>query len=128
MTDDGKPVKQVLSERGARYGDFTHHAEKTEAILSILETSPSWKIMLPFQRQALRTIADKLARIANGDPFYDDNYRDIAGYATLVLERLEVEKKKPGFLERMGLKVPPAPPAVVEKVLPPPAPVPPSNN
>ncbi len=34
-------------------------------------------------------IAHKLARICNGDPDYGDSWRDIAGYATLVADRLE---------------------------------------
>ena len=48
----------------------------------------SWGLMKPFQRQALRTICDKLARIANGDPDYIDNWHDLRGYAKLVEDRL----------------------------------------
>jgi hypothetical protein len=34
-------------------------------------------------------IMHKVARILNGDPNYADNWIDIAGYATLVADRLE---------------------------------------
>ena len=34
-------------------------------------------------------ISHKIARIMNGDPNYADNWIDIAGYATLVANRLE---------------------------------------
>lgn len=59
-----------------------------------IKPSPSsgWSRLAPDQAQALDTIADKIARILNGDPNYDDNWRDIAGYATLVLKRLEAEQ------------------------------------
>jgi len=43
------------------------------------------------QREALEMIAHKIARILNGDPNYADNWIDIAGYATLVANRLEKE-------------------------------------
>jgi hypothetical protein len=33
-------------------------------------------------------ICHKMARIVNGDADYDDSWIDIAGYATLVAERL----------------------------------------
>lgn len=41
--------------------------------------------------EALEMIAHKIARICNGDPNYADNWVDIAGYATLVANRLEKE-------------------------------------
>jgi hypothetical protein len=41
------------------------------------------------QREALDMIAHKIARIINGDPDYADSWVDIAGYATLVSERLK---------------------------------------
>jgi hypothetical protein len=41
------------------------------------------------QLEALDMIAHKIARILNGDPNYADNWIDIAGYATLVANRLE---------------------------------------
>jgi hypothetical protein len=41
------------------------------------------------QIEALEMIFSKLARILNGDPNYADSWIDIAGYATLVADRLE---------------------------------------
>ena len=43
----------------------------------------------PDQREALEMIAHKIARIVNGDPNYADSWVDIAGYATLVADRLQ---------------------------------------
>jgi hypothetical protein len=34
-------------------------------------------------------ITHKISRILNGDPNYDDSWRDIAGYAMLVVKELE---------------------------------------
>jgi hypothetical protein len=55
----------------------------------LLRASGNWLELEPDQKQALDTILDKISRIINGDPDYTDNWRDIAGYATLVLNRLE---------------------------------------
>ena len=89
-------VDATLAERGNRYGDFTDHAKIAEALHGILvgdtpagKFNTSWGVMQPFQRQALRVIADKIARILNGDPDYVDNWHDIQGYAKLVEDRLE---------------------------------------
>jgi hypothetical protein len=41
------------------------------------------------QREALDMICSKMARIMNGDPNYVDSWEDIAGYATLVANRLK---------------------------------------
>ena len=88
-------VDETLAERGARYGDFTEHAKIAEALHGILvgdtvagNFTTSWGVMKPFQRQALRVICDKLARILNGDPDYVDNWHDLCGYAKLVEDRL----------------------------------------
>lgn len=89
MSDTHKTLNEVLSERGSRYGKFEEHAIIAMAIKDIFRTTLNWHTRLADdQCQALDTIADKIARILNGDPNYDDNWRDIAGYATLVLNRL----------------------------------------
>ena len=45
--------------------------------------------MDPDQREAMEMICQKMARIMNGDPNYSDSWHDIAGYATLVANRLD---------------------------------------
>lgn len=43
----------------------------------------------PDQLEAINMIVNKIGRIYNGDPHYSDSWRDIAGYATLVADRLD---------------------------------------
>lgn len=87
MTD----INATLAERGARYGDFATHAAIAMDLKRAMENSPGWPTTSDPHRQALHVIADKIARILNGDPNYADNWHDIAGYATLV-ERVIAEK------------------------------------
>lgn len=82
-----KTTEQLLAERGARYGDFTIHAEITWRIKGAMRDSNTFQKLQPFQKEALDMIAHKIGRILNGDPNYYDNWADIAGYAKLVADR-----------------------------------------
>lgn len=84
-------VSQTLEERGRRYGDFAGHATITRALKDLAHNHPAWAKLADDQREALDMIAHKIGRILNGDPNYADSWIDIAGYAKLVADRLEVE-------------------------------------
>lgn len=88
-------IQQTLNERGNRYGEFNEHARITQEIKNVLQSGRSWETCNASQREALEMIAHKLGRIVNGDPNYDDSWRDIAGYAQLVVNELEDANKKP---------------------------------
>ena len=81
-------VNDTLKERGSRYGDFTDHAFIAQELQDAMRANDGWKRLDAVKRQALSVIADKIARILNGDPEYADNWHDIQGYARLVEERL----------------------------------------
>ncbi len=81
-------VDQTLAERGARYGDFTDHADIAQNLQNFMRFTEGWGQLNNVQKQALTVIADKIARILNGDPNYSDNWHDIQGYARFVEERL----------------------------------------
>lgn len=81
-------INETLAERGSRYGKFTDHANITQNIKFIMQKTPKWDNLMPDQKESLEMIAHKIGRILNGDPNYDDSWRDIAGYAQLVTQRL----------------------------------------
>lgn len=96
---NGCAVNSTLTERGARYGDFTDYARLAQQLQDALRNHrrPSipfegfehpWNQLSEVQKQALTIIADNLARILNGDPNYSDNWHDIQGCAKLVEDRL----------------------------------------
>lgn len=86
-------VQDTLAERGARYGAFDEHSVIAQSLQTVMRGTPDiktgWQYLAPDMQQALTTIADKIARILNGDPAYIDNWHDIQGYARLVEQRLE---------------------------------------
>ena len=80
----------VLDERGSRYGNFQGHAEVTQRLKEIFweELAKRGKKLDADQMEALEMVMHKIGRITNGDANYDDSWRDIAGYAMLVCDRL----------------------------------------
>ncbi len=82
-------VSDTLAERGARYGQFADHAKIAQGIQDVMRAAPKWDALDHDMKQALSVIADKIARILNGDPFYLDNWHDLSGYATLIERRIQ---------------------------------------
>lgn len=82
-------ISDTLAERGKRYGKFETHAVISRNIKLVMFSTSVWINLEPDQSEALEMIAHKIARILNGDPDYSDSWRDIAGYAMLVANRLE---------------------------------------
>ena len=93
-------LDKVLAERGSKYGKFEDHAKISQDIKQILQDNVLFRSVLlnydvpPYITEGLDMIAHKLGRIANGDPFYDDSWVDIAGYATLVANILKERNAK----------------------------------
>lgn len=88
-------TEDVLVERGKRYGNYLEQTKISSALTDVLVEFAGDKRLQTDQEDALFMICVKIARIINGDPDYADNWRDIAGYATLVAERLEgIERKQ----------------------------------
>ena len=84
----GDKVGGTLTERGERYGDFTDNAAVSQRIKdAMMYDEGMWARLNYVQREALSVIAQKFARILNGDPNYRDNWHDIQGYARLAEER-----------------------------------------
>jgi len=88
-------IENTLAERGARYGDFKEHAAIAQDIQDAMRKSAGWEKLAPDQKQALTVVADKIARMLNGDPNYIDNWHDIIGYAKLVEARLLAAQPAP---------------------------------
>ncbi len=87
MKKKPQSVDETLTERGSRYGDFSTHAVIAQDLKDVMRECESFARLSADKKQALEVIADKIARILNGDPEYRDNWHDIAGYAKLAEDR-----------------------------------------
>lgn len=96
--DDEKPnegdetdVDTVLDARAKDYGKFIEGAEIMQMLKRLVHNYIEDRgTPLAFdQREAIDMIIHKLGRIINGNPDKVDHWVDIAGYATLVADRLQ---------------------------------------
>lgn len=86
-------ITKILTQRGKTYGNFLGQAAITKRLKDEMRGTIGWKRLPPDMQEALEMLAVKCARILNGDPYYLDNWQDIAGYAQLVADRLKGSKK-----------------------------------
>jgi len=78
----------ILEEREVTHGDFMAKARFIEKVQDIISKN-AWNDLEADQKEAIHMIFVKLSRILYGDPNYVDHWDDIAGYATLVVNRLK---------------------------------------
>jgi len=83
------PINDILAERDATYGDFEEVSRISQHLKTGMQSGISYNKMPQIQQEALDMIANKLARICNGDSSYLDSWHDIIGYVTLVENYLE---------------------------------------
>lgn len=82
-TDKEKSVDEILSDRGSKYGSFKTHAEITQALKAVMRATPNWEGLPAHHKESLEMTAHKIGRMLNGDPSYDDNFKDVNGYNEL---------------------------------------------
>lgn len=87
------PTEALITERGSRYGKFKDGAEIMQSLKDTMRDVDGWNNLTASQKEALDMIQHKIGRILNGDPTYDDSWKDIAGYATLIVNELNGEIK-----------------------------------
>ena len=84
-------VDAILNERASTYGSFMDHATIAYQLKQTAHqfTAEKGKLFEYDQCEALDMIFSKIGRILNGNPNHVDSWTDIAGYATLVADRLQ---------------------------------------
>ena len=86
-------VTETLAQRGTRYGDYSDNASVSQSLKAWLWAQRGWNNLSHDKKETLEMIAQKIARILNGDPEYADNWHDIAGYAALTEQRCKSNKR-----------------------------------
>lgn len=82
-------IRAVLNEREKNYGDYGDVSDTSQRIKNVLRQNPNWDELYQFQRESLDMIANKIARIVNGNKDYVDSWVDIGGYSQLVVDRIK---------------------------------------
>ena len=81
-------IEKTLKQRQKTHGDFATHAEISQKLKAVLWENDFQELDAD-QIEALEMICHKIARVLNGNPNHHDHWHDIAGYATLVGDRLK---------------------------------------
>lgn len=82
-------IQDTLDTRQESYGNFLEQSQIARKLQWDMQITPNWNSLDADQQASLQMIAVKIARILNGNPNHTDSWHDIAGYATLVEERLK---------------------------------------
>ena len=82
-------IDAILEERGSRYGDYAEVSLVSQNIKAAMRRSRNWNTLPADMKESLEMVANKLARLLNGDPTWVDSWRDGEGYMKLVADRLE---------------------------------------
>jgi hypothetical protein len=88
MTTD---INTLLAEREKTHGNYMTHAAITQDLKRVIRnhTADLDRRLDDDMAETLAMIAHKIGRIIAGNPEEPDHWRDIAGYAQLVANRLE---------------------------------------
>jgi hypothetical protein len=78
-------VNDTLSTREGQYGQYKIVSQISQDIKKIMRQSPNYYVMPDYARESLDMIANKMARILNGNYYLNDSWHDIGGYAALVV-------------------------------------------
>lgn len=94
-------VNELLAERGQNYGLFQNQASLSQSLKNTImqhyfqthggdqaDPLPAYLV------EGISMICHKLARAANGNPYYIDNFKDISGYAELICKALEHQQQQ----------------------------------
>ncbi len=98
-------VHDTLEARARVHGDFSIDAQNSQLLKMCIRSARdgnAWHYLRDYQREALDLICTKIGRILAGNPHHVDHWLDIAGYATLVVNRLSTPPTTPGKLRAIS--------------------------
>jgi hypothetical protein len=92
QSSEKKYANETLNEREKTHGDYRTVAFISQSIKNAVQISARHRAHIA--QESLEMIATKMARIAAGDWREIDHWRDIAGYAELIVSNLENAHKE----------------------------------
>lgn len=89
-------VSEILEERKKTHGEFINHARISQRLKFVVndELQLANKMLDADMQESLDMICHKIARIINGNDETADHWADVAGYSTLVYNRLLKEQNE----------------------------------
>ena len=85
-------MKEILNDRLKTHGDFEDNAYLTQSLYNLVEESKNFSKLSYPQREGIRCIFGKIARMCNGEPTFLDHAVDIVGYAQCMVDTMKGEE------------------------------------
>ena len=82
-------LNDVLIERGSTHGNWKFQSAFSQQLKDAVHHAAGYGRLSDSARESIDMICVKISRIVSGNPNEPDHWKDIAGYATLVLKELE---------------------------------------
>lgn len=79
-------INETLKARQNVHGEFADNSAISQELKNVVRSHDGE--LSDMQKEALDMIVHKISRILAGNPNHKDHWHDIAGYATLVEERI----------------------------------------
>ena len=95
--------QELLQQRGSTHGNFQENSSTVQH-LKIVMREGDYYLLPDYMKEALDMIQHKIGRILHGDPFLEDHWKDIVGYAQLVVDTMKKDEKTT-FIEQKKYKV-----------------------
>ena len=84
-------VNETLKERGSTHGNWADNARIAQKLKRIVRITHGYDNLSLVEKEALDYIIQKISRILTKGGRFVDDWRDIAGYATLAMQWLQSE-------------------------------------
>lgn len=81
-------INDTLKNRAEKYGNYDNLSEMIQILKQVMARSPKWNNLGYWHKESLEMICVKIGRILIGDANDQDSWRDIAGYAKLVEDKI----------------------------------------
>lgn len=81
-------IETVLATREETHGVYREQAAFAQQFKRMMRAGRNWERLDFYQAQSMEAFADKLSRILCGNFNEPDHWRDVSGYATLVLNEM----------------------------------------
>ena len=82
-------MDKMIRQKEAAYGGMHRQGELSQELKGVLHDHEGWHKLTGGQQEALDMVMHKVSRIVCGDNLYIDSWRDIAGYAQVIVDALE---------------------------------------
>ena len=79
-----KTAEEIMKERGSVYGPFDEVSEVSQGIERLIIGGSKRTKFTAVQREAIKMVSSKLARLACGDPNHLDSWLDASNYLKLA--------------------------------------------